>query len=199
MLVRTWARRGAIGVAGGFGLAYASSPGFRRSVRFWSTVSPFFVEYGAIKARARWEGVDPADDIAAFHQRSASKAVAIILQLGGIYVKVGQFASTMGAGILEDTYVQALRPLQDGVPPRSIDEVRSIIEASVGRTMDELFLSFDAVPVGAASIAQAHRATLLDGREVIVKVSPPSSPLALVAASLRSLPCSHSPRTAVAR
>ena len=123
--------------------------------------------------RAKWEQTDPSDRISDFHERSAKKAVGIILQLGGIYVKVGQFASTMGAGILEDSYVQALRPLQDGVPPRSLEEVSTIIESSVGRTMSELFLSFDESPVGAASIAQAHRATLLDGREVIVKVQYP--------------------------
>ena len=66
--------------------------------------------------------------------------------------------------------MSALQPLQDGVPSRSIDEISAIIEASVGRPMDELFASFEAEPVGAASIAQAHRATLIDGRSVIVKV-----------------------------
>ena len=50
--------------------------------------------------------------IDAFHRRSAERAVGVILRLGGIYVKIGQFASTMGAGILDDHYVQALRPLQ---------------------------------------------------------------------------------------
>lgn len=79
----------------------------------------------------------------------------------------------MGAGILDEAYIQALRPLQDGVPPRSLEEVSRIIERSVGMSMDELFISFDPVPVGAASIAQAHRATLADGREVIVKVQYP--------------------------
>ena len=171
--IGVWARRSVLGVAGGVGLAYASSPGFRRSVTFWTTIAPFFAEYQGIKARAMWESADPSDRIADFHARSSKKAVGIILQLGGIYVKVGQFASTMGAGILQDSYVQALRPLQDGVPPRSLEEVSSIIESSVGKQMSELFLSFDESPVGAASIAQAHRATLLDGREVVVKVQYP--------------------------
>ena len=174
--LRLWVLRGAIGTAGALAAAYASSSGFRRSVHFWSAVAPFFAEYQVIKLRARWERSE-ADDVRAriddFHQRSAGKAVAVILALGGIYVKIGQFASTMGAGILEDAYIQALRPLQDGVPPRSLAQVSAIIEASVGLPMESLFSSFDPLPVGAASIAQAHRATLLDGREVIVKVQYP--------------------------
>lgn len=182
MLAR-WSRRAAGGRvvpavascgAGAFAVAYASSPGFRRSVTFWTTVAPFFGEYQAIKARARW--VDGCDEdelnarIDAFHKRTAAKAVDVVLALGGIYVKIGQFASTMGAGILEEAYVQALRPLQDGVPPRSLEEVSGIIEGSVGMSMGEIFSHFEPTPVGAASIAQAHRATLLDGREVVVKV-----------------------------
>ena len=172
-MLKLWLRRGALGGAGVFGVAYASSPGFRRSLTFWTTVAPFFAEYEAIKAKAWWEQCDNTElqsRITDFHVRTAQRAVDVILQLGGIYVKIGQFASTMGAGILEDVYVQALRPLQDGVPPRSLDEVQTIIELSVGMRMSELFQSFEPQPVGAASIAQAHRATLLDGREVIVKV-----------------------------
>ena len=139
-------------------------------------MAPFFGEYQLVKARAKWDQCEQRDieaRIAAFHKRTASKAVDVILQLGGIYVKIGQFASTMGAGILEDEYIQALKPLQDGVPPRSLEEVSRIIEGSVGHSMQELFLSFDPIPLGAASIAQAHRATLHDGREIVVKIQYP--------------------------
>ena len=56
-----WARRGAVATCGvAVGAAYASSPGFRRSVTFWSTVAPFFLEYQGIKLRARIEGCDGA-------------------------------------------------------------------------------------------------------------------------------------------
>ena len=84
----------------------------------------------------------------AFHHRTAARAVDVILHLGGIYVKIGQFASTMGAGILEDAYIEALQPLQDGVPPRSLEEVSGIIEASVGQSMADLFQHFEPEPVG---------------------------------------------------
>ena len=113
--LRRWAARGAVGVVGAAGVAYASSPGFRRSVTFWSSIAPFYLEHRAIKARAAWDGADAAEvdaRLAAFHERSAERAVELIVKLGGIYVKIGQFASTMGAAILADPYVDALRVLQ---------------------------------------------------------------------------------------
>ena len=174
--LRVWTGRAALTVAGATGLVYAFSPGMRRSVSFWSTVAPFVVEFESIKARAKWDRCSDQEleaRKASFHQRTAESAVDIILSLGGIYVKLGQLISTIGAGIVEDTYITALRPLQDGVPPRSLAEVSAIVEASVGLPMADIFESFDAAPVGAASIAQAHRATLLGGQEVIVKVQYP--------------------------
>ena len=156
-------------VCGGFGVVYVSSPGFRRSVRFWGAAAPFIIEYEVVKIRAYADGASEDETnrrISDFHQRTAARAVDIILELGGIYVKIGQFASTMGAGILEDAYITALQPLQDGVPPRPLEEVVAIIEGSVGLPMSVLFSSFDPKPLGAASIAQAHCATLQDGRKV---------------------------------
>ena len=140
------------------GVAYASSPGLRRSVQFWTAVSPFVAEFQYIKARARFDGCDETElerRKKEFHQRTAARAVEVVLGLGGIYVKLGQLISTIGAGIFNDSYIAALRPLQDGVPPRPLAEVSAIIEASVGAPMAELFDHFEERPVGAASIAQA--------------------------------------------
>jgi predicted unusual protein kinase regulating ubiquinone biosynthesis (AarF/ABC1/UbiB family) len=164
---------GVVGIGGAAacacGVGAATSPGFRRSCQFWGAVAPFVLEHNQIKWRARIEGCDAEElerRLSEFHQRTATQAVAVILRLGGIYVKIGQFASTMGNGILQDAYIAALRPLQDGVPPRPLSEVSAIIEASVGVPMAELFESFDELPVGAASIAQAHRARLAGSGEV---------------------------------
>lgn len=177
-------RRVGLGVAGVVGaagcacaLGAAVSPGFRRSCQFWGAVAPILFEHQQIKCIAHLQGCEAEQletRLRAFHERAAGRSVEIILRLGGIYVKIGQFASTMGAGILEDAYITALRPLQDGVPPRSLSEVTKIIEASVGAPMSELFEFFDAQPVGAASIAQAHRARLAStGEEIVVKVQYP--------------------------
>ena len=155
-MLRTVARGAGVTLVGGAGVAYASSPGFRRSVTFWSTVAPFFLEFTGIKLRARLEGCDKEEldrRKTAFHHRTAARAVDIVTDLGGIYVKIGQFVSTIGAGILEDEYITALQPLQDGVPPRSYAAIAEIIEAEVGAPMKSLFSDFEEVPVGAASIA----------------------------------------------
>ena len=176
-MLRTAARGAGVTIVGGAGLAYASSPGFRRSVTFWSTVAPFFLEFNGIKLRARLEGCDTEElerRKTAFHHKTAARAVDVVTDLGGIYVKIGQFVSTIGAGILEDEYITALQPLQDGVPPRPYASIAAIIEAEVGASMKSLFSDFEEVPVGAASIAQAHRATLAStGERVIVKVQYP--------------------------
>jgi aarF domain-containing kinase len=172
---------GVVGLGGLLGgaaaVGCATSPGFRRSLRFYSSVAPFALEHYAIRAHARWYERCSEEELdgrlAAFHRRTASRCVEVILSLGGIYVKVGQFASTMGAGVLEDAYIEALRPLQDGVPPRPLAEVAAIIEQSTGERLDTLFESFSPVPVGAASIAQAHVATLKGGQRCIVKVQYP--------------------------
>jgi hypothetical protein len=90
----------------------------------------------------------------------------------------------MGSGILMDCYVQALLPLTDGLPPRSMESIIEIIEKDMNEVMkknknnnpggggggggggikvSDLFLKIDPKPLGAASIAQVHKATLLDG------------------------------------
>ena len=87
--------------------------------------------------------------------------------------------STIGAGLLPEEYIQALRPLQDGVPAKDMKEIRKIIESSSGKRMDDIFLEFEPKPIGAASIAQAHRAVLKPSslneqpQRVIVKVQYP--------------------------
>ncbi len=92
---------------------------------------------------------------------------------------------TMGQGLLPQQYLDALQPLQDGVPPRTYAEVSDIITRSTGKSMDELFVSFEEVAIGSASIAQAHRATLRpknEGEEpmqVVIKVQYPEGQFSL--------------------
>jgi len=70
-------------------------------------------------------------------------------------------------------YVDQLKKCTDAVPPRSPEAIKACIEKSYGRSLDTVFSTFDEKPVGAASIGQVHRATLIDGREVVVKVQYP--------------------------
>ena len=93
--------------------------------------------------------------------------------LGPIFVKFGQVLSTR-RDLLPPDLADELTRLQDRVPPFSSDVSVATVERAFGRKLDEVFASFDRVPVASASIAQVHFAVLHDGREVAVKVLRPN-------------------------
>lgn len=94
-------------------------------------------------------------------------------ELGPTFVKLGQILSTR-VDVLPPVYVEELEKLQDNVPPADASAIRQEIEAEFGVPVDSLFASFDPEPIGSASIGQVHRATLPDGRSVVVKVQRPN-------------------------
>jgi ubiquinone biosynthesis protein len=93
-------------------------------------------------------------------------------ELGPVFVKFGQAISTR-RDLLPPDIADELVKLQDQVPPFSGDVARLIAADSLGKPLEQLFRHFDTEPLAAASIAQVHAATLLDGREVIVKILRP--------------------------
>ncbi|KAI9130557.1 AarF/ABC1/UbiB kinase family protein [Acaryochloris sp. CCMEE 5410] len=95
-----------------------------------------------------------------------------LLDLGPTFIKVGQLFSTR-ADLFPAEYVEELSKLQDRVPAFSYEIVERIIEKDFGRTIPELFCSFDPVPLAAASLGQVHRAQLQSGEEVVVKIQRP--------------------------
>lgn len=107
--------------------------------------------------------------ITALHIRNAERVKTAILELQGLFVKVGQLLSVM-SNFLPEAFQRPLEALQDQMPPRPYPEVRQRIVAELGKPPEELFLFFNPEPIATASIGQAHRATLLDGTEVVVKV-----------------------------
>lgn len=92
--------------------------------------------------------------------------------LGPTYIKIGQILSAR-PDLLPPNLVAGLVRLQREVAPFDTGLVPALIANGLGRSFDDLFSHFDEVPVGSASIAQVHRATLHDSREVAVKVRRP--------------------------
>ena len=93
-------------------------------------------------------------------------------ELGPTYIKLGQLLSTRPDLVPVD-FTRELSKLQDKVPPFDFNEVRRIIETEINSTVKELFEFFDETPLAAASIGQVHRAGLVDGEVVAVKVQRP--------------------------
>ena len=92
--------------------------------------------------------------------------------IGPAAIKLGQTMATRPDLVGEEAARDLLR-LQDQLPAVPFDTLRGGMEASLGRPLEELFSRIEEVPVGAASIAQVHRAVTTDGRQVAVKVLRP--------------------------
>lgn len=96
----------------------------------------------------------------------------ILVDLGPVYVKLGQLLSTR-PDLLPAEYIETLSSLQAEVPPVAWPEVETIIRTELKQPLEDTFAKINTLAVAAGSIAQTHRATLKDGREVALKVQRP--------------------------
>lgn len=99
---------------------------------------------------------------------------AMLDELGPTFVKFGQLMSTRPDIVPEDI-LEELRGLQDDARPVPFPQIRAVVEAELGLTLEQVFASFDPRPLAAASIGQVHRATLPSGHDVVVKVQRPDA------------------------
>jgi len=107
----------------------------------------------------RWRGI-------------ARRYRALAIEMGGVLIKLGQFLSVR-VDILPAAVVGELAGLQDEVPAEPFATIVAQVEADFGRPLAECFAAFAPEPIGAASLAQVHRARLLSGEEAVVKVLRP--------------------------
>lgn len=96
----------------------------------------------------------------------------ILLDLGPIYIKLGQLLSTR-PDLLPPDYIDALSALQATVPPISWGEIERVIRQQTGQPINQVFNKIDPEAIAAGSIAQVHRAILKSGEEVALKVQRP--------------------------
>ena len=93
-------------------------------------------------------------------------------ELGPTFIKMGQILSTR-SDLIPDDLVREMAKLQDSVPSFPFTQVREIVEQELCAPLDALFAHFDDTPLAAASIGQVHRARLVTGEEVIIKIQRP--------------------------
>jgi ubiquinone biosynthesis protein len=114
-----------------------------------------------------------SDKLADEPESMPERARLALIELGPTFVKLGQLLSAR-PDLIPIEYAREFTKLQDRVPSFPFEELRQIIREELGGELEEFFTEFAEEPVGAASIAQGHRARLLDGSEVFVKVQRPN-------------------------
>ncbi|MEJ7728904.1 MAG: AarF/UbiB family protein [Polyangiaceae bacterium] len=103
------------------------------------------------------------------HATNARRVERTIIELQGLFIKVGQLLSIM-ANFLPAQFRNGLEGLQDQVPPRPYAEIEERIEEELGKPMASIFARFHEEPLASASLGQVHEAFLHDGTRVAVKV-----------------------------
>jgi predicted unusual protein kinase regulating ubiquinone biosynthesis (AarF/ABC1/UbiB family) len=141
-----------------------------RFVRAYSTTFVVIASYLWFALLARMFGKAWADQaVGAVHLRNARRVERTIIELRGLFIKVGQLLSIM-ANFLPAEFRAGLEGLQDQVPPRPYGEIAARVEEELEKPVGELFDRFVETPIASASLGQVHEAWLKDGSHVAVKV-----------------------------
>eukprot|EP00592_Proboscia_alata_P001393 CAMPEP_0194376026 /NCGR_PEP_ID=MMETSP0174-20130528/24548_1 /TAXON_ID=216777 /ORGANISM="Proboscia alata, Strain PI-D3" /LENGTH=584 /DNA_ID=CAMNT_0039156561 /DNA_START=375 /DNA_END=2129 /DNA_ORIENTATION=+ len=166
-------------LAGGTGVGgylYATDDGMKRSFQAYSTFAPVILHYRMTELKNKYISSVSEEEWEALDETYAKRTVEKLGRLQGMYSKYGQTAAGL-TNTLGDAWIRELRTLENEIPPRPLSVVRKTIEEETpGRRLEDTFSSFDAKPLGSASIGQVHRATLRStGQEVAVKVQYPEA------------------------
>jgi predicted unusual protein kinase regulating ubiquinone biosynthesis (AarF/ABC1/UbiB family) len=144
-----------------------------RSLRAYYTTWRVIWSYLWLKFRARFHSDAWIEhQLRQTHLRNARRIERAIIDLQGLFIKVGQLISIM-TNFLPEEFRRELEGLQDAVPPRAYADIEARIREELGKSPAELFAHIDRRPIASASIGQVHIAKLHDGSKVAVKVQYP--------------------------
>ncbi len=150
-------------------------PQIYRNVNRWGEILSILSKYGLADWLSRFEFAlgkswlkNRSGQVLAHESRETRIRMAME-ELGPTFIKLGQIMSTR-PDIVGGELADELQKLQTRVPADEPELITSVIEAELGRPIDEVFAEFSDEPVASASIGQVHRARLLSGEEVAVKV-----------------------------
>lgn len=108
------------------------------------------------------------------HVAAAEAIRRLALDLEGGLIKVAQIGGSR-ADILPKPFIEKLSQFHDAVPPRALETLRPMVERELGASLEDVFSWIDPTPLGAASLAQVHRARLRDGGDVVIKIQYPEA------------------------
>ncbi len=150
----------------------------RRSAKLGTALGGQAARYAGTRAASVARTADGADEkLEARHLETALKMVRTLGEMKGAAMKIGQLASFIDTEFLPPEYAELyqdeLAKLRTSAPPMPWERVSKVIEEEYGEPAHEHFAHFEPQAFAAASIGQVHRATLLDGRPVAVKIQYP--------------------------
>jgi ubiquinone biosynthesis protein len=146
-----------------------------RALRVLLALARVLPRYWSLMARQIWLRRPPSQEAwDRVHEAAAEQIRRLALALEGGLIKAAQIGGAR-ADLLPRPFIDKLSRFHDDVPPRPFETLRPLVEAELGAVIDGVFASVDRTPLGAASLAQVHRARLLDGSDVVIKIQYPEA------------------------
>lgn len=149
-----------------------SSGKFERMFKLGSVGAGVAASSFAGKMKRLVTGESGEDALRDNYRKNAARMTDVLGQLKGASMKVGQMLSA-DPEMIPPEFAEGLAALQRNAPPMTWSTLKKEIETALDRPLDAVFRHFDPDPIGAASIGQVHKATLMSGEKVAVKVQYP--------------------------